>query len=329
MPISIPSLIVHIGGAKAGSSAIQNCLLLNRSALAEHGIVVPNSDLRFEEGPADQIWYFEKINELENPERILADDLDALCATYGQKMQRKPFVIVLSAENICNLDPARLFMGLKQKFKIHVVLYIRRQEDAYQAAWQQWFVKTGVDISEWLRTTDGYFCDWDLIVSRWEALSPDKMSIRIFDRDQLVGEDVTADFLALLFPDLSLLSPKKDLNVSFGVHISHLFASLQGMFSSIHDLTLVNLLNHYEIISAEKHSNEWIFDRRQLDIIRDRHLAGNARLKEAYFRNLEGTELFAPVSADAVTGISQEEINRRNIVVLAELLLKHLLEKRA
>lgn len=321
-----PLLVLHIGGAKAGSTSIQEFLAVNRQVLAGHGIVVPNTELRFDAGSADQIWYFEKLNQQEDPARTLAEDLDVLCETYAAEMHRRPKQIILSAENLSNHQPANLFSKAAEKYRLQVVLYIRRQEDAYQAAWLQWFVKTGVQIDDWLRETNGYFCDWNSVISRWEALDPEVLSIRIFERELMFGGDVVDDFCALLFPsDISILPSKKDMNVSFGVHVAHLFASLPGAFSDIHDIAFDNVLYRYGIDSAKKRPNEWIFNRSQLDLIRNRHAAGNARIKETYFGNMKRPELFSPVPADAITGIPLEEINRRNIAVLAELLFKSIL----
>jgi hypothetical protein len=324
-----PSLVVHIGGAKCGSTSIQECLRVNRQVLAQHGVIVPDTNFEFATGLVGPIWYVEQLATHENPGDKLVDDLEALCADFTEKTKNCPSSIIFSAENLSNHDPARMFGKIREKFKLHIVLYIRRQEDAYQAAWLQWFVKEEWKLEDWVKSSDGYFCDWDKVVSRWAALAPEKMSIQILERELLVGGDVVEDFCSLLFPaGISLLPSRKDLNSSFGVHVADLFASLPGMFTSIHDIAFDDVLYGYELTSVKKRPNEWIFDRAQLDIIRQRHAAGNARLKQVYFDNLERAELFPPVPEDAVTGLSQEEINRRNIAVVAELLVKHILRSR-
>lgn len=326
---SAPSLIVHIGGAKAGSTSIQDLLYVNRPVLAEGGILAPDTELEMSGTQANQVWFFEKIKQLPNPQQVLVEKLDALCANHVKERRSRPRAIILSAENLSNhKDPASLFAAVMEKYRVQVVLYARRQEDAYQAAWQQWFVKSGLGLDQWLNRTDGFFCDWHTIVSRWEKVAPGNLTIRLFEKELLTDGDVVSDFCSLFLREFSNLRPsKRDMNVSFGVHVSDLYASLGGFFSNIHDTRIDNLLYKHDVKAARKVPNEWIFSKAQIDFIHARHASGNASLKTTYFSDLQRDTLFAPLPADSIFGVSQEVINRRNIAVLAELLFKQMLPK--
>jgi hypothetical protein len=59
---------------------------------------------------------------------------------------------VISSENLCTPLGAKLFKGLADIFKLHVIYYVRRQDEWIESAWKQWGLKTGADICEYAKT---------------------------------------------------------------------------------------------------------------------------------------------------------------------------------
>lgn len=322
---SRPTLVVHIGGSKSGSTAIQDFLFANRERLATIGIAVPNTEMEYAEGRANQIWFFQNLIEKEESAEVIAAQLRSIEAEFEKKHAIPARVIVISAENLSNChDLACNFERLRGSFRIFVVLYIRRQEDAYQAAWQQWFVKTGENLEDWLASTKADFCDWAATLDRWERARPDATVVRIFDRNELVGNDIVNDFCKVLGLNIDTLRrPNMALNPSFGVHVSDLYHSMSAVFEGPHDLKFEAQLYKLGVQSAQKRPNEWIFSKAQLEMIRIRHAEGNARVRSRYFPNHSSILLFPPVPESDVMKLPQDEINRRNIGVLAEMMFKY------
>ena len=85
--ISDIGVILHLGGAKCGSSAIQAYLKQNAMALSERGVLVPGTGLNFDtEVTGEQIWYFEEAaTAVDGPAR-LRKDFSGLMATAAEKV---------------------------------------------------------------------------------------------------------------------------------------------------------------------------------------------------------------------------------------------------
>ena len=319
---SRPSLILHIGGAKAGSTAIQDFLFSNREKFEELGVVIPDVEMRLADGRANLVWYSQNLIRDPNAKSKFSSALKDLCDDFFGKRGRRPRAVILSAENLSNPNGLeQIFTDLD--FRVSIILYVRRQEDAYQSAWQQWFSKVEADLSSWLSRTDGFFCDWDTTISRWSKISPDDFVVRIFDRSELVKGDVVDDFCKVLGVDASgFRRADGPVNPSFGVHVSKLYGDMRGVFESPHDLRVETELHKYGVEAAKGRKGEWVFDENQLQLIRSRHSEGNARVKKRFFPGMKRRDLFPPVNPNEYVNISAEEMNARNIGVLGELLFK-------
>lgn len=323
-----PLLVVHIGGAKSGSTAIQDFLFANSVALMEMGCAVPNTEFQIGPGPTNQIWFFQKMVDQDiagTPEasRIVVEHVNALWDTLS-KRPTPARGIVLSAENLSNNKGLHeTFRALKERFRLAIILYVRRQEDFYHSAWQQWFVKELPSINTWLKDWDGESCDWNGTLERWENIAPDSITVRIFDRSLLTGGDVIDDFCDVLGLDIEgLRRPFGDVNVSYGAHVSDLYHSMAPIFEGIHDHSVEDHLHRLGVTATRRRRGEWLFTREQLDFIRNRHAPGNARVKAKYFADAPERELFFPVLETDTFAPTQTEFNRRNIGVLGELSIR-------
>ena len=322
--VSRPELVVHVGGAKCGSSAVQDILRVNRNKLAPQGICVPNTEMTYGKGQANLVWYFQNMIGTPDATEKLQRDVKALASSFKRSTGQSPKQIILSAENLSN--PHELHEAvrpLKEDFSVTVVLYVRRQEDAYHAGWLQWFLKTHDNMDDWVRTTNGFFCDWDATLTRWESIEPDQIIVRLFSPENLVNGSVSDDFCQLVGIDMEgLYNTRPKVNESYGVHISRLLHDINGIFENEHDTAIQGLLFDNKVESAKKRPGESLFTIEQMDLIRERHAPGNAKVKERYFPDLDRPTLFEPIDYSKVSCPDQAEINRRNIAVLAELVLK-------
>lgn len=116
-------LTLHIGTDKAGSTAIQSHLALNREWLAAHGVYVPRSFLGPNNGHAElfQNWSVEALEQLSTELEVAA------AQDFAQAL--------LSWEGL-NFYPATEIKKLAlafRSFDIRVVMYLREQAEIVQS----------------------------------------------------------------------------------------------------------------------------------------------------------------------------------------------------
>lgn len=320
-----PLLLVHIGGAKCGSTAIQHLLEANRSFFLEQGFAVPNTELELAAGDSNQIWFFEELLSGSStlvPEaaHILKDRIDALWGWITEASPLPPRGIILSAENLSNRHELHnTFKELKDRYRLCVVLYIRSQEQAYHSAWQQWYVKECQSIDTWLDQWDLGTFDWAATLERWESIEPHSISVRLLERDALVQGDIIDDFCDVLGLDAAaLVRPKGDVNVSLGVHMTQLYHEMRDIFDGIHDHNVESHFWRFGGTATRKYPNEWLFTRDQFDLIRTRYRSGNAAVKDKYFPNFPRDELFTEIPATDTYRPEKSELTWRTLGVLGE-----------
>lgn len=326
---SKPILIVHIGGGKTGSSAIQTFLGRNRVQLAAQGIIVPDEQLGSGRGYGNQVFFFADLAQRADGAEILKAKLRDLVAerhvgrgTRHRPGEPSPVAIVLSAENLSNVgDQHHLFEGLSAEFDIAVLLYVRSQVSYYQAAWQQWHCKRGIERRQWLAQS-AHLGDWLGAAERWSQIEPSAFEVKVFERSLLVGGDIVADFCATLRIDQTSLLPNDEpVNEALGVHVSRLFEDVHHLFEDTHDNRIRDFLRALDIRSARPRAGETLFTDEELCLIREHHRERNKALKDRFLPDRGDAELFSDFEA-ALQYVDDAEITRRNQAVLFELLLK-------
>ena len=198
------NVILHIGAAKTGSSAIQSFLKKNHLAFSKLGYVVPDSVLGLTQAvTGEHVWAFQ--------ERIAANDQDGLCARLAAaaKLAGDGKTLLISAENLSNMGNHRFLKKFAEAYDIKVVLYIRRQDDLLTSAWQQWHCKVEQDFQAWLLKGIRLYGHWDRLANDWETVAgPGKVSVRLFDRATMVGGDLLYDFAGCIGPYITGRQPE-------------------------------------------------------------------------------------------------------------------------
>ena len=244
-------LVVHIGCPKGGSSAIQTGLQLNREALAAQGVSVPSDDLQRESCvTGSQAAFFDGLvrdrqaRELPN----FGDLLDA------QADEHEASTIVLSAENLCNpLGFERVFAAVQDRFDVRIVMYVRRQDDFLESAWQQWEAKLGGSLLAWMIRCIGIHGNWLEILAPWADIFGDDHTVaRVYDRQRLTGGDAFADFCAVLGVDASPLHPAGEVNAGLNPLLSRLVEGRSYLFDGPHDGEFYDALRHLAKPLVEK-----------------------------------------------------------------------------
>ena len=227
-------LVIHIGCAKGGSTAIQTGLRLNHEALLRQGVWVPSEDL----APESEVTgahgdYFESFvrdrKAMEMPD--LREKLETQIAANDAK------TVVLSAENLSNpMGFEERLAPLAEHFDISVVMYVRRQDQFLEAAWQQWEVKRGASLLSWMIKCSGIHGNWLQIVSPWAAVFGDERIVaRVYDRQHLVGRDAFLDFCSVLDVEARDLWLPGELNASFTSLFSRVVEGRPYYFDGTHD----------------------------------------------------------------------------------------------
>lgn len=217
----MPRCILHIGGYKTGSSAIQTWLWRNRGALAEQGFHVsevlrPGYGRLHRHALDDGDIAPARRDEGETtPETIAAwrgvveAELDRLSAEAGAG------AVVLSDEALGDLeraaDVARLRDALAARFDpVQVVVYIRPQHEREASGFSQ-RLRHGDAPDQVAPQPDSWRVerlDYDRLLARWaDAFGAERITPRIYAAAELAAGDAAADFAAIAGIDAAPLQP--------------------------------------------------------------------------------------------------------------------------
>jgi hypothetical protein len=231
--------IIHIGGHKTGSTAIQAFCALNAVRLARQDIVYPLELLTNPEKPWGQAHHglvnlfmdattFWKTFDL-RPKKMNDEDVVA----YLKALPREKNIL-LSTENLVWLD-TKSINALRQYldgFDVVVVLYVRRQDNAMQALYQT--VVTSIGET---RQFDDYVDDvvrglfqYDKIAEDWQSVfGAGKLVVRVYESDQLYRRDAVLDFMHVLENILQTKIDSSDWNRNVGAVNRGLPAHITGL----------------------------------------------------------------------------------------------------
>lgn len=193
-------ILLHVGLAKTGTTALQDSLIANREVLAKAGVLYPfwrasnSSHLwaswlgkTLDEGDL-QNWmapHFGGLNQIRN---LAAEAFAALEAEVAEK---KPDLLILSSEQISTRAVARRLDAIRDKLaslstEIDVVLYVREPVATYLSTLQEDAKlndRPPQSSNQWLREKlDGF-----------SAAFPGRLTVLPYDRSQLTGGDIVRD----------------------------------------------------------------------------------------------------------------------------------------
>lgn len=214
--MSKPTIILHIGTHKTGTSFLQQMLCNAAAALAEMGILYPaagrsETDAILRCAHHQLAWYLAGKRQVTTDEswRHLQDEL----ASWSGRSA------VISAEGLgtLNSDGIRTVRNYLAPNKVRVLVYLRKPMDFAISTYKQ-RVKTGTCASTFphFLSQCRAAVEYGPLVRRWEEVfGPENIELRLYDR---VHQDpgLAADFCRAIGADFEVVRPfiPEAINVS-------------------------------------------------------------------------------------------------------------------
>ena len=280
-------LLLHIGCSKGGSTAIQRTLRINREELASRGIVVPSHDLR----PGSDVTgshgeffqsHVQKGKALDMPD--LADLLDAQADACDAS------VIVISAENLSNaFGFEKIFKKIEDRFDLSILMYVRRQDDYLESAWQQWYVKTGRSFLSWMMESIRVQGNWHAALEPWaEAFGDERIIARVYDRQKLEKGDVFFDFCNVIGEDPDSLIRPGEMNRSFTPMLTRFVEGKSFLFNGPHDQSFYDSMRRLNSDLVFKEMDEpGLLSSEEAETVMRVYANANERFRKRYLPHLD------------------------------------------
>lgn len=317
-----PELILHIGAAKTGSSAIQRFLALNIDWFKAQGIVIPDRRLalssRLHSG--EHVFTLEELFRRKETDRLTAT-LDSLCGQVepGQRL-------LLSAENMSNHGRHEFFREIAQKRHTEAILYIRRQDELLTSAWQQWHAKVEEDFSAWLIMALRQYGQWEQLIKSWEnALGKGHVKIRVFEPGSFQGGDLLKDFLDCLGIDPETADADFHIgtvNPSYSDIITPLVAGNPNVFKDANDSAFYHMVGQLTGNAYSTGPKYSLITQRQREKIVEYYRQINQRICQEYFPGR--SRLFQEVDHTKYVYLDESRRTELQLRFLTELIYKGL-----
>jgi hypothetical protein len=312
-------IVLHIGAAKTGSSAIQAFIRANLDFFNDHGFVVPDRMAGLGQRiTGEHVMSLQKLITDPDPSRIVE---------VFAELRDKPEdgrTVLISAENLSNLGKHARFGAALEGFDPTVILYIRRQDELLTSAWQQWHSKVEGDFNAWLIKGLREYGHWDRVIEQWESVvGKGRVKVRVFDRADLVEGDVLRDFLYCLGLDSKSDKPLTDLGVinpSYTDIITPLVQGNRGIFSDPNDSAFYDMVGDLtgdDYISGRKVS---LLSLGQRESIQFYYRDINRRVCKEYFPGR--AQLFLPLNHAKYDYLSADQMMERQMKFLTHLIFK-------
>ncbi|MBC6438486.1 MAG: hypothetical protein GDA52_10220 [Rhodobacteraceae bacterium] len=309
--------IIHIGMPKVGSSSIQAWLRLNKSALAEQGVVYDRlaAPGARSEGQAElSVCVYEYMDRMFSGGRVFMDaigvrDRESQRAFVQSHMVRfrasvqaaQGRVYVISSEGFQgNHRTEEEITGLDQFLseffeEVRYVLYFRRQEDYAPSKYCQ-ILRRGQKKSLKKVTHDIIKNDYFTIVECLAAVvGREALDVRLLEPDTLIGGNLLADFATVLGVDQSGFTIPDYKNTSLSraaIEILQAHANKHPAFiqDNRHNPDVRELVNVLTKLDRDRGYEKWQLTQRDITQIREACAEDNERLRMAWFP--DRTELF-------------------------------------
>jgi len=243
MKPSSPTVILHIGTHKTGSTSIQQYLTENASKYAAHGV----------------LWIKDSYN-LPNLINRLASQIERKqliqdCRRNLESLSKVSEMIIFSSEGFSgspskmysnNADIVNFCQNLFKGYNVKVVVYLRRQDLFYESYYtqriQEGYTET---LEEFLSILPLNEIRWDEVLNNFtSAFGKENLIVRPYDRSILKGNDIVEDFLTIA--NLNHIDQERNTpawtNQSYSLAALKIARTLNGTLSKEQQKTLRKIL---------------------------------------------------------------------------------------
>ncbi|MBL4639433.1 MAG: hypothetical protein JKY57_02775 [Kordiimonadaceae bacterium] len=261
-----PQLYLHIGHPKTASSTLQAFLYKNARQLRKAGFGLPTSKLACSNETlpaANPLWTLENIKDTGDVsaiERWIED---------SQQLPNPPNKLILSSESMAQKEWPDVFTGISELADIHLIYYVRRQDQLLLSAWRQWGLKRGLSLEDFLaRRLHNKQPDYLSILTPWlETVQLASHHVRFIQppflnspglsgaglgatglsgaglgSTGLSGTGIIEDFCTHIDFDASDCVPVANENISIDARLLLFVNQHTELFSSVHDEEIFSLL---------------------------------------------------------------------------------------
>lgn len=206
-------LILHIGTHKTGTTALQAALAANGDILSVAGYAYPLMPEKWPHIKQDRNAYWLSMAALQkigSSQTRHPGKIPACLESFEETVATKPETVILSDERMWYCGTKKgYWQAMRQIVEqagitaVRVVVYLRRQDLFAESLWAQ-YVKGNTRLEQSLDTYMAKpktiaVCDYAAGIKRLQSVfGADNITVRIYDRDELVGGDTVTDFLAVL-----------------------------------------------------------------------------------------------------------------------------------
>ncbi|MCK0209854.1 hypothetical protein MWN33_17620 [Starkeya koreensis] len=312
-------LIVHIGGPKCGSSAIQSMLLANNAALVARGMLVASDTLDADSLVTfGQVGYFSQLLDHPDPVGELTRRFRELAVVMDD---RQAHTLIITAENL--LAPGGLASPVIQSartagFAPEVVAYIRRPDEQLIAGWQQWGIKLFDSPRAYWAAIASNPSRMELLGAWEQQVGIERLKVFPFRRDLFPESDVVLHFLATIGVDLPEMVRGPPVNISCNEHLSDLLNRSRDLFCGRDENDVLGHLAHVIGPTAFKSGpGSYFMSLAERHAVVERCREHDEALKARYLPQFGAEPLFPPVSPDQVVECSDiEKLRAENALLL-------------
>lgn len=207
-----PTIYIHIGTIKTGTTSLQHFFHINRTILTEKfNIYYPKAAGIKNHTKLPLYAYYENIKELRTRHQIFTkEDIDKFRVDFKPQLLKELKTQIEKGKNIlfsCEHLSSRamkpyeinnlkdLFLELETNFKI--IVYLRRQDQMMLSTYSTW-VKSG---GHWQLNPNAYKnrrYDHLSMLNLWSTcFGKENIIVRAFDKTRMLNEDLLCDFLSI------------------------------------------------------------------------------------------------------------------------------------
>ena len=233
-----PTLYLHIGHAKAGSTTLQAFLFRNWQQICRAGFALPTARLGLAEGdtpPGNPLGALQDIKASGD-----ISPLERWITAATQKYNKH----ILSSECLFELKWPKLFTKLTDLVDIQLIYYVRRQDEILLSAWRQWGLKKGLSLGDFIteRLETGQPDYWSNMAPWINKVGLVGHHVRFTSAPFLKGGSILSDFCDHLELDMAEMAHVENQNVSHDARLLEFMSHRPELFSSVHDDSIFELL---------------------------------------------------------------------------------------